>query len=160
MFSLNSEFGFWNSEFLPASKSEIRNSKFEIKKPPEIRGCGAVIQNSEFKISQVHWAEMTSFQYFEDRLPEYLGELRALVATASLELGIDMAAVDLVVLVESPNSVARGLQRVGRAGHQVGAPSKARVFPKHRGDLLGLHRLRNQEALRQVAIGRLQEFQL
>ncbi|MCP3975473.1 MAG: DEAD/DEAH box helicase [bacterium] len=64
------------------------------------------------------------------------GELKAVVATSTLELGIDMAAIDLVLLVESPNSVARGLQRVGRAGHQVGAASVARVFPKHRGDLL------------------------
>ena len=64
------------------------------------------------------------------------GSLRAVAATSSLELGIDMAAVDLVVLVESPTTVARGLQRVGRAGHQVGAPSLAKVFPKHRGDLL------------------------
>jgi ATP-dependent helicase Lhr and Lhr-like helicase len=64
------------------------------------------------------------------------GELRALVATSSLELGIDMGAVDLVILVESPGSVARGLQRVGRAGHQVGETSTGRIFPKHRGDLL------------------------
>jgi ATP-dependent Lhr-like helicase len=64
------------------------------------------------------------------------GELKAVVATSTLELGIDMAAIDLVLLVESPNSVASGLQRVGRAGHQVGAASVARVFPKHRGDLL------------------------
>ena len=70
----------------------------------------------------------------EDRLKS--GELRGVVATSTLELGIDMASVDLVVLVESPTSVARGLQRVGRAGHQVGAPSVAKVFPKHRGDLL------------------------
>ena len=59
-----------------------------------------------------------------------------MVATSTLELGIDMAAVDLVVLVESPATVAQGLQRVGRAGHQVGMPSRAKVFPKHRGDLL------------------------
>ena len=64
------------------------------------------------------------------------GTLPAIVATSSLELGIDMGAVDLVVLVESPGSVASGLQRVGRAGHQVGEPSIGRVFPKHRGDLL------------------------
>ncbi|MFH2072274.1 MAG: DEAD/DEAH box helicase, partial [Actinomycetota bacterium] len=64
------------------------------------------------------------------------GELRCVVATSSLELGIDMDAVDLVILVESPTTVARGLQRVGRSGHQVGASSRAKVFPKHRGDLL------------------------
>ncbi|HEX4898057.1 MAG TPA: DEAD/DEAH box helicase, partial [Candidatus Limnocylindrales bacterium] len=64
------------------------------------------------------------------------GRLPALVATSSLELGIDMGAVDLVILVESPTSVASGLQRVGRAGHQVGEPSKGVLFPKFRGDLL------------------------
>src|SRR6476646_6876143 len=64
------------------------------------------------------------------------GRLPALVATSSLELGIDMGAVDLVIQVESPTSVARGLQRVGRAGHHVGAPSKGVIFPKYRDDLL------------------------
>ena len=64
------------------------------------------------------------------------GTLRAIVATSSLELGIDMGTVDLVVLVESPGSVARGLQRIGRAGHQVGEPSTGKIFPKYRGDLL------------------------
>jgi len=64
------------------------------------------------------------------------GEIRAIVATSSLELGIDMGTVDLVVLVESPGSVASGLQRIGRAGHGVGQVSMGRLFPKHRGDLL------------------------
>ncbi|HVH05903.1 MAG TPA: DEAD/DEAH box helicase, partial [Myxococcota bacterium] len=64
------------------------------------------------------------------------GRLRGIVATSSLELGIDMGAVDLVLLVESPGAVSRGLQRVGRAGHKVGEVSKARIYPKHRGDLL------------------------
>jgi ATP-dependent helicase Lhr and Lhr-like helicase len=64
------------------------------------------------------------------------GRLPAVVATSSLELGIDMGAVDLVVQVESPPSVASGLQRVGRAGHQVGAVSRGVIFPKFRGDLL------------------------
>ncbi|HEX2484165.1 MAG TPA: DEAD/DEAH box helicase, partial [Myxococcota bacterium] len=64
------------------------------------------------------------------------GQLRGIVATSSLELGIDMGAVDLVLLVESPGAVSRGLQRVGRAGHHVGEVSKARIYPKHRADLL------------------------
>ncbi|MBW3661743.1 MAG: DEAD/DEAH box helicase [Actinobacteria bacterium] len=70
----------------------------------------------------------------EDQLKA--GHLRALVATSSLELGIDMGAVDLVVQVASPGSVARGLQRIGRAGHQVGEPSRGKLFPKYRGDLV------------------------
>ncbi|HKU58801.1 MAG TPA: DEAD/DEAH box helicase, partial [Gaiellaceae bacterium] len=64
------------------------------------------------------------------------GRIPCLVATSSLELGIDMGAVDLVVQVESPKSVARGLQRIGRAGHELGAVSKGRIFPKFRADLL------------------------
>jgi ATP-dependent Lhr-like helicase len=64
------------------------------------------------------------------------GTLPCIVATSSLELGIDMGAVDLVVQVSSPGSVASGLQRVGRAGHTVGAPSRGRIFPRFRGELV------------------------
>ncbi|APT93013.1 DEAD/DEAH box helicase [Corynebacterium phocae] len=64
------------------------------------------------------------------------GALKAVVATSSLELGIDMGAVDLVVQIESPPSVASGLQRVGRAGHSVGAISQGSFYPKHRSDLV------------------------
>ncbi|MFI5121360.1 MAG: DEAD/DEAH box helicase, partial [Vicinamibacteria bacterium] len=64
------------------------------------------------------------------------GKLPCLVATSSLELGIDMGALDLVIQVESPKSVSRGLQRIGRAGHQLNEVSKGRIFPKFRADLL------------------------
>jgi ATP-dependent Lhr-like helicase len=64
------------------------------------------------------------------------GRLRCVVATSSLELGIDMGAVDIVIQVESPPSVASGLQRIGRSGHQVGALSRGVFFPNHRGDLV------------------------
>ena len=70
----------------------------------------------------------------EDKLK--LGVLRGLVATSSLELGIDMGAVDLVIQIESPPSVASGMQRVGRASHHVGAVSNAVIFPKYRADLV------------------------
>ena len=70
----------------------------------------------------------------EDELKR--GTLRGIVATSSLELGIDMGAVDLVIQVESPGAVSRGMQRVGRAGHSVGEPSRGTLYPKHRGDLL------------------------
>jgi ATP-dependent Lhr-like helicase len=73
-------------------------------------------------------------QEMEDRLKR--GALPAIVATSSLELGIDMGAVDLVVQIEAPPSVASGLQRIGRASHQVGGIPKGIIFPKHRGDLL------------------------
>jgi ATP-dependent helicase Lhr and Lhr-like helicase len=72
----------------------------------------------------------------EDRLKE--GELRALVATSSLELGIDMGAIDLVVQIEAPPTVASGMQRIGRGGHQAGAVSEGVIFPKHRADLLAV----------------------
>ncbi len=70
----------------------------------------------------------------EDRLK--LGTLRGIVATSSLELGIDMGAVDLVVQIEAPISVSSGMQRVGRANHNVGGVSSAVIFPKYRGDLV------------------------
>ncbi len=69
----------------------------------------------------------------EDRLK--LGTLRGLVATSSLELGIDMGAIDLVIQIEAPPSVSSGMQRIGRAGHHVGGTSAAVIFPKFRGDL-------------------------
>lgn len=93
------------------------------------RGAAAVL-------ARAHHGSVSKEQ--RSRIEEDLkaGRLPAVVATSSLELGIDMGAVDLVIQVESPPSVASGLQRVGRAGHQVGAVSAGVVFPKYRGDLL------------------------
>ena len=64
------------------------------------------------------------------------GKIRALVATSSLELGIDVGSIDLVVQIQSPRGIARGLQRIGRSGHLVTATSKGRIFPTHREDLV------------------------
>ena len=87
-------------------------------------------------IARAHHGSVSKEQraIIEDDLKS--GRLPAVVATSSLELGIDMGAIDLVVQVETPPSVASGLQRVGRAGHQVGAVSRGIVFPKYRGDLV------------------------
>ncbi|HUU61639.1 MAG TPA: DEAD/DEAH box helicase, partial [Acidimicrobiia bacterium] len=88
------------------------------------------------EVAQAHHGSVSREQRLAIEEGLKTGRLRCVVATSTLELGIDMGAVDLVVLVESPATVAQGLQRVGRAGHQVGVPSRAKVFPKHRGDLL------------------------
>ncbi|GGE81648.1 Lhr family ATP-dependent helicase [Mycetocola zhadangensis] len=88
------------------------------------------------QLARAHHGSVSKEQraFIEDDLKS--GRLRCVVATSSLELGIDMGEVDLVVQVESPPSVASGLQRVGRAGHQVGETSRGVLFPKHRSDLV------------------------
>jgi ATP-dependent helicase Lhr and Lhr-like helicase len=90
----------------------------------------------EREIARAHHGSLAREQRVEIEELLKRGRIPCLVATSSLELGIDMGAVDLVIQVESPKSVARGLQRVGRAGHELGATSKGRIFPKFRGDLL------------------------
>ena len=91
---------------------------------------------AESEIARAHHGSIAREQRLEIEELLKKGEIPCLVATSSLELGIDMGAVDLVVQVESPKSVARGLQRVGRAGHELGAVSRGRIFPKFRADLL------------------------
>ena len=87
-------------------------------------------------VARAHHGSVAREQRVEIEEALKAGRLKCVVATSSLELGIDMGAVDLVIQVESPGSVASGLQRIGRAGHHVGAPSVGRIFPKYRGDLV------------------------
>jgi ATP-dependent helicase Lhr and Lhr-like helicase len=87
-------------------------------------------------IARAHHGSLARPQRLEIEEQLKAGRLPALVATSSLELGIDMGAVDLVIQIEAPPSVASGLQRIGRAGHQVGEPSRGIIFPKYRGDLV------------------------
>ncbi|MFT3765703.1 MAG: DEAD/DEAH box helicase [Minicystis sp.] len=100
------------------------------------RLAGALNETAGEEIALAHHGSIAKETrlVIEDRLKR--GELPAIVATSSLELGLDIGAVDLVVQIESPPSVASGLQRIGRAGHSVGAVSRGVIFPKYRGDLL------------------------
>jgi ATP-dependent Lhr-like helicase len=88
------------------------------------------------ELARAHHGSLAREQRFVVEELLKAGQIPCLVATSSLELGIDMGAVDLVIQVESPKSVARGLQRVGRAGHDLHSVSKGRIFPKFRADLL------------------------
>jgi ATP-dependent helicase Lhr and Lhr-like helicase len=97
---------------------------------------GGVAQPTQQEVARAHHGSLAREQRVLIEEDLKAGRIPCLVATSSLELGIDMGAVDLVVQVESPKSVARGLQRVGRAGHELGAVSKGRIFPKFRADLL------------------------
>jgi ATP-dependent Lhr-like helicase len=91
---------------------------------------------AEEEVARAHHGSLAREQRTQIEEDLKAGRIPCLVATSSLELGIDMGAVDLVIQVESPKSVARGLQRVGRAGHSLGEVSRGRIFPKFRADLL------------------------
>ncbi|WP_316527355.1 ATP-dependent helicase [Kitasatospora brasiliensis] len=108
----------------------------EAHAPAQLMGGSGAAKGAPAVIARAHHGSVSKEQrsLVEEELKA--GRLPAVVATSSLELGIDMGAVDLVVQVESPPSVASGLQRVGRAGHQVGAVSTGVFFPKYRGDLV------------------------
>ncbi|GAA3376434.1 ATP-dependent helicase [Streptomyces sannanensis] len=104
--------------------------------PAEIMAQSGAAHGAPALLARAHHGSVSKEQRALVEEDLKAGRLPAVVATSSLELGIDMGAVDLVVQVESPPSVASGLQRVGRAGHQVGAVSTGVVFPKYRGDLV------------------------
>ncbi|MET0965769.1 MAG: DEAD/DEAH box helicase, partial [Nakamurella sp.] len=134
------------AERLTARLNEIhaeRLSELELRAQAELAGPAAQVMAQSGTavgappvLAKAHHGSVSREQraLIEDELKT--GLLPAVVATSSLELGIDMGAVDLVIQVESPPSVASGLQRIGRAGHQVGAPSHGVMFPKFRGDLI------------------------
>jgi ATP-dependent Lhr-like helicase len=100
------------------------------------RLAAAINDLADEELAQAHHGSIARAKRveIEDRLKR--GQLRSIVATSSMELGIDMGAVDLVIQIEAPPSVASGMQRIGRAGHHVGASSEGVIFPKYRGDLL------------------------
>ncbi len=108
----------------------------EDQSPAEVMAQSGAAKGAPPLLARAHHGSVSKEQRALVEEDLKAGRLPAVVATSSLELGIDMGAVDLVVQVESPPSVASGLQRVGRAGHQVGAVSTGVVFPKYRGDLV------------------------
>ncbi|BBY49081.1 DEAD/DEAH box helicase [Mycolicibacterium arabiense] len=114
---------------------EEKNPKVAGGAPAHVMASGQA-SGAEPLLAKAHHGSVSKEQraIVEDDLKS--GRLRAVVATSSLELGIDMGSVDLVIQVEAPPSVASGLQRVGRAGHQVGEVSRGVLFPKHRTDLI------------------------
>ncbi|MBX3099342.1 MAG: ATP-dependent helicase [Salinibacterium sp.] len=127
---------------LGAGVAESLRDSFSSTEPSVAGSLGAGVAESlrdsfsSTALARAHHGSVSKEQRatIEDDLKS--GRLRCVVATSSLELGIDMGAVDLVIQVESPPSVASGLQRIGRAGHQVGEISKGVLFPKHRTDLI------------------------
>jgi len=100
------------------------------------RLAGALNDLAGEPLARAHHGSLAATQRVEIEELLKAGKIKALVATSSLELGIDMGAIDLVIQIEAPPSVASGMQRIGRAGHQVGAPSAGIIFPKYRADLV------------------------
>jgi ATP-dependent Lhr-like helicase len=100
------------------------------------RLAGALNELAGEPIARAHHGSLAAAQrsVIEEQLKA--GQIRALCATSTLELGIDMGAVDLVIQIEAPPSVASGMQRIGRAGHHVNAVSEGILFPKYRADLV------------------------
>lgn len=121
----------WALEHDPESLSpELRRNPAQLMVSQDVAGKAPQV------IARAHHGSVSKDERATTETMLKEGRLRAVISTSSLELGIDMGAVDLVIQVESPPSVASGLQRVGRAGHTVGATSKGSFYPKHRSDLV------------------------
>ena len=127
------------AERLTARINEIHAQRNGVELPtaPAQILAGNQIQGAETLLARAHHGSVSKEERAAVENELKSGRLKAVVATSSLELGIDMGAVDLVIQVEAPPSVASGLQRVGRAGHQVGEISRGVLLPKHRTDLIG-----------------------
>ncbi|WP_067507582.1 ATP-dependent helicase [Actinoplanes sp. TFC3] len=122
---------------LALERSEDSPAAAPSKKPPaQIMAQAGGADGAPPVVARAHHGSVSREERKQIEEALKSGQLPAVVATSSLELGIDMGAVDLVVQIEAPPSVSAGLQRIGRAGHQVGAISRGVVFPKHRGDLV------------------------
>ncbi len=121
---------------IATDRAEAREASASARVPAALMGASGQSEGAPTVIARAHHGSVSKEQraLIEDDLKR--GRLPCVVATSSLELGIDMGAVDLVVQIESPPSVASALQRVGRAGHQVGEVSRGVLLPKHRGDLV------------------------
>ncbi|HWN61329.1 MAG TPA: DEAD/DEAH box helicase, partial [Streptosporangiaceae bacterium] len=112
------------------------SSAWNGRMPAEIMAQAGAAAGAPAEVARAHHGSVSRQERAEIEEALKAGRLPAVVATSSLELGIDMGAVDLVVQVEAPPSVASGLQRVGRAGHNVGDVSRGIIFPKYQGDLV------------------------
>ncbi len=125
-----------HAERLGVDLEAAANPKVAGGSPAHLLGSGQTY-GAQAVLARAHHGSVSKEQraIVEEELKS--GRLKAVVATSSLELGIDMGPVDLVIQVEAPPSVASGLQRIGRAGHQVGEISQGVLFPKHRTDLIG-----------------------
>ncbi|GAA5034911.1 ATP-dependent helicase [Microbacterium fluvii] len=128
-------------ERLTARLNEIYTERLGLELPEPAIPAGMMAQSgatagADPVLAKAHHGSVSKEQRAQVEEELKSGALRCVVATSSLELGIDMGAVDLVIQVEAPPSAASGLQRIGRAGHQVGEVSRAALFPKHRSDVL------------------------
>ena len=121
---------------LAGTASAGGSSAWNGRMPAEIMAQAGAAAGAPAEVARAHHGSVSRQERAEIEEALKAGRLPAVVATSSLELGIDMGAVDLVVQVEAPPSVASGLQRVGRAGHNVGDVSRGIIFPKYQGDLV------------------------